>query len=349
MAITICTFNANNLFLRYKFIKTFPGDIAGKSLVKDPKLGYLPLYQKGSFEIFNDVQRKLAATAIMGAKKKLPDILCMQEIESLLALRMFNEAYLGGFYKFACLLDSRDFRQIDVGVLSTLPISRLRTHVDDLDGKPDDPKKPWLFSRDCLEVEFDRGKGGDPPLTLFVNHLKSKFPGIKVSKAQKAAKTIKDNALRNRQAKRVLQIVNERFPGPQFGKANYAVVGDFNDQPGSAPVRPLVHGGGLVDAISLLPPNERWTNWYRSENTVSQLDYFLMSPAIAKAVTAQRVRIERGGISFRTKSGPSKQVRLLQKDQDPSPLLVPFNFQRFPKVNVADYASDHCPVFVTIP
>ena len=80
-----------------------------------------------------------------------PDIIFLQEIESLIALRVFNEDYLQKQYPYAFLVDSHDFRQIDVGVLSKFEILNVRTHVDDLD--PVDPTK-YLFSRDCLEVEF---------------------------------------------------------------------------------------------------------------------------------------------------------------------------------------------------
>jgi hypothetical protein len=37
---TLCTFNANNLFVRYRFGQTFPGDMSGKSAVTAPSLGY---------------------------------------------------------------------------------------------------------------------------------------------------------------------------------------------------------------------------------------------------------------------------------------------------------------------
>jgi hypothetical protein len=32
---TLCTFNANNLFVRYRFGQTFPGDMSGKSAVTE--------------------------------------------------------------------------------------------------------------------------------------------------------------------------------------------------------------------------------------------------------------------------------------------------------------------------
>lgn len=117
MAHTICTFNVNNLYTRYKFGKTFPGDLAKKSGVADPGTGYLPQYRKGFFEIFNPVQREFAGRALTNNGQSYPDVMCLQEVESLLTLRQFNEEFLGNKYKYALLVDSRDFRQIDVLVL----------------------------------------------------------------------------------------------------------------------------------------------------------------------------------------------------------------------------------------
>ena len=57
MAHTICTFNVNNLYVRYKFGQTFPGDMSEKSLVEDPQFGYLPIYKPELFDLFNPTQR----------------------------------------------------------------------------------------------------------------------------------------------------------------------------------------------------------------------------------------------------------------------------------------------------
>jgi len=60
METLLCTFNANNLFVRYKFTRTFPRDMSGKSTAEDPAWGYLPVYNPGDWEIFNQKQRELA-------------------------------------------------------------------------------------------------------------------------------------------------------------------------------------------------------------------------------------------------------------------------------------------------
>jgi hypothetical protein len=60
-----------------------------------------------------------------------------------------------------------------VALLTNLDILGARSHVDDLDPKAGDPTRPWLFSRDCLEVVVGLPTG--QPLTLLINHLKSNF------------------------------------------------------------------------------------------------------------------------------------------------------------------------------
>src|SRR4029453_12694152 len=101
MTHTLCTFNVNNLFVRYRFGSTFPGDVSGKSAVTNPAQGYLPMYDPDLFELFNPIQRELAAKAITRDGTILPDILCLQEVESLIALRAFNERHLKGGYRQA--------------------------------------------------------------------------------------------------------------------------------------------------------------------------------------------------------------------------------------------------------
>jgi hypothetical protein len=47
--VKLTFFNANNLFLRYQFGRTFPGDISRKSTVTSPRWGFVPQYQQGMF------------------------------------------------------------------------------------------------------------------------------------------------------------------------------------------------------------------------------------------------------------------------------------------------------------
>lgn len=244
----LCNFNVNNLFVRYKFGKTFPGDMGQKSGVADPNVGYLPMYQKGAFEIFNAEQRALAALAITRGGEVTPDVLCVQEVESLIALREFNERFLGNAYRYAVVLDSRDLRQIDVGVLSKFPIDSITTHVDDqIEGN-------YIFSRDCLEVRIMVKK--NTALTVFVNHFKSKQALGKTQEAKDLEKKRADEK-RALQSSTVAKLVKARFAGSAFDKEYFAVLGDLNDSPSAKTLAALVKNLGMVDALTRVAPEER--------------------------------------------------------------------------------------------
>lgn len=351
MAITLCTFNVNNLFLRYKFGSTFPGDMSELSASANPKWGYLPLYKKGLFELCSATQREITQQVLFLEDGKRPDILCLQEVESMQALRAFNEHYLGGYYPYALLVDSRDMRQIDVGVLSRYPIARARSNVDLID--PVNESFPWLFSRDCLELTFDFNKSGSKRLTVFVNHFKSKLVQGATA-AENAAQTEEARQKRQRQAAEVSRILHARFPGSDYGKAMFAVVGDLNDEPQSSCIRQLIEGASLENALDRLPESERWTHYYKSKGQVSQFDYLLLSPKLSALSAGALPFVQRRGIGFREASKRDQlplplKAKLVRKDDDTTPLPVDFRFERLPGVTADLAASDHCPVTLTLP
>lgn len=365
---SLATFNTNNLFLRYKFGDTFPGDMSKKSKIEAADAmgwGYLPQISKGQFSSKNYVfwdsaRRKATAKALKGGDDKLPDILCLQEVESMAALRKFNDDYLGKYYTNFMLIDGLDMRQIDVAVMSIWPIFDVRSHID-LRG----PDGERVFSRDCLEVSIDIPR--QEPLTLFVNHLKSKLAQGD-TQAKKDADTRKSHARREQQSQTVADLVRERMKG-RLNKALYAVVGDFNDTPSSPSVVALTRDELLTDLVSEhLAPEERYTYFYRSKNRVSQIDYVLASKALAKRVAVKVTsdpkyapHIERSGLGFVLGTGRNAEVirpprftffepdAAYSTDADgetPEPVPVNFDFQRVPSVRADPKSpvSDHAPV-----
>src|SRR5439155_162084 len=95
-----------------------------------------------------------------------------------------------------------------------------------------------------LEVEIALNGSGSKRLTLFINHLKSKL-------ASTPAERQRADELRERQAQAVKKTIESRFPGEQFNQEFFAVIGDLNDEPLSAPLKPLVSDAGLIDALAL--------------------------------------------------------------------------------------------------
>lgn len=337
----LCCFNANNLYVRYKFGEAYPGDMSGKSAAGTHRdWGFLPHYQKGSFQIFNEGQRKLAAQAITRDFTVFPDVVCLQEVESLLALRTFNEEFFGeNPWPYAVLIDSRDFRQIDVAVLSRYPVLSVRTHVDD---KTDDGSG-YVFSRDCLEVTVQPPKG--KPVTLFVNHLKSQLAQGKTA-AEKAADAQRSTEKRALQAKSIVEILRARFPGANYNGGLFAVLGDFNATPDAPELAALTQKAGLTSALDKLPSGARWTHYWKAKNSAAQLDHVLLSPALAQKMQGAPL-IERRGLGYReTGADGGLLPKALNVETPEGSAKADFRFERFAAVAPDNAASDHCPIFV---
>lgn len=228
------------------------------------------------------------------------DILCVVEVDDRIALRRFNEYLLSkekAEYSHAMLIDGNDERGIDVGILSRYPIASIKTHIDD-SYKSTNGQTYKIFSRDCAEYTIDIGEGRF--VHYLCNHLKSKGYGTPAS----------SNRKRKRQADQIVKILQSY----DLTKDLIVVAGDFNDTPGSAPLKNLMAVPNLVDVLKNVVPN--WTYHKGSD----QIDYLLVSKPIADNVKA--VGIERRGI-FR-KNNPT-----------------------FPEVtNAVTHASDHAAVFV---
>lgn len=311
----LATFNAENLFARYRFRKNFE-----------------PLESDGftinnlAFDIYNEAEKRITALAIAAIDA---DILVLQEVENLLVLDRFVAQYLraaqgvgGKRYVHRMLIDGNDPRNIDVAVLSVFPITSARTyrHVRSPDSTAE------LFSRDCLEVEFAvEGR----PFVVYANHFKSMMEGRAATKPRRLV-----------QAAEVRRLVEARFGADLDG--NFAIVGDLNDYPQTAMERgvevttslsALLDHPGIVDPVDRLPETERWTHWYkggRKGERARQLDYVLLSAALDARAAAPIPGLERRGLPWRA-------------EED-------YAGERFPEIGQDEpKASDHCPLYVDIP
>jgi predicted extracellular nuclease len=269
MKLRIGTFNAENLFTRFKF----DSNLSAREVERLVEKGWQ--IESTLYEPFDPIERKLTADAIAGIDA---DVLGLQEIESLPTLKKFNEQFLSKLgYKYQMLIDGNDPRGIDVGLLSRYPFAYERTNQ--FDTQPDGKK---LFSRDCLEVGIVLPS--KKTLPVFINHFKSMSGGRG-----------KTTPLRKAQARRVAEILETRF-GPRPGEADWVVLGDMNDYlPGEA-LTPLVSKPYLENVLLRLPEAERWTHYYASEDTYHQLDYILLPSKLAQASKALPV-IERRGVT----------------------------------------------------
>lgn len=299
--VRIATFNVENLFARYRF-----------SSSQNPETAVRDGWKADSrrFDIHTPTSKRITAEAINVMRA---DILALQEVENLDTLKRFRSRFLkrGGYrgrrvYPYLALLDGNDPRQIDVAVLSRLPIVSATTWQHIWDSK----RRSYVFSRDCLEVDLQMPD--DSVLTVYVNHFKSMIGGRANTRQR-----------RQRQVRKVKALVKARF-GRDAGRHPFVIVGDFNDYTGTGSgVGNLVKWNQVENVVDRLPRDERWTHYFARRREYRQLDYILLSKALARR-NPGLPHIERRGVPIRADRFAGERFRGVGRDR--------------PK------ASDHCPV-----
>lgn len=201
------------------------------------------------------------------------DILAVIEAEDRKSLETFSEYVLkkvGGMpYEEVMLIDGNDDRGIDVAVMckNDYIVQNIQSHIYDLkrNGQP-------VFSRDCPEYEIITPNGNQ--IIVLPNHFKSKFGGD----------DRKSRAKRKAQAERTAEIY-ERLRREGF--TNIVVLGDLNDTPDSAPLKPLLKGTDLKDVSghpSFDPGKYKGIGTFGLGNNSNKIDYLLLSPALYRKV-----------------------------------------------------------------
>lgn len=312
--VSIATFNCENLFARFKFT----AGVNPEDAVID---GWLA--DKTKFTINDETSKKLTALAI---KETKADVIALQEVESLLALRRFRNNYLKGKgYDHIIVLDGNDPRFIDVAIMSKYPLENIDTHVDEWNKEI----KWYTFSRDCLECDVILPE--NKRIRLFVNHFKSMFEKNDPCNGRK-----KSHRKRQIQAERVKDLVLDEFPN---GEGEYVILGDLNDyletdSQGETAIDEITDWGMVENIIKRRTAEDQWTHYYEGNSqcgfpkTYKQLDYILLSKTLADANLSSIPRIIRKGLP-------------VNADKYAGP--------RFEGVgNKKPKASDHCPVVVEI-
>lgn len=309
MSLTVGTFNLNNLFDRFNY---------------DVEIAELPERERTVQETISIVpgapgQPPGRARAFQGSliKRKPPaerkrlaerireidlDVLCVQEVEDIDALREFNDANVGdgglrGLYPHIALIEGNDPRFIDVGVMSKRPLGGVTSwqHAR----HPDDPDQR-IFSRDLLEIDVLTADFSRVALKIFNTHLKSQFipAGAGDPVTEKEAADLR----RKRQAEMAARIIAKRTTR----RTAFLVLGDLNDEPGAACLAPLTESAelGLTDALADVvesrpfsddpaPPSARWTHRFRdsaARKTEFQLfDQIWIGPALKSKLAGAHI------------------------------------------------------------
>lgn len=311
----IATFNVENLYTRFRFARGVDVQEAAHGGFTAEELRHR----------IADPEAKVLTARLIELLRA--DVIALQEVEGMGTLKQFRNRYLGGpqAYPWLASLDGNDERGIDVAVMSRLPIVHVRSWQHLWDPEVDRP----LFSRDCLEVDVLSPDLG--VVTLYVNHFKSmRDDGHDGGRGR-------TRPLRQRQCRAVMDIVRDRF-GPEPGRHNWVVLGDFNDYlatdaQGPSGIDELVLWPEVCNVVDRLPERERWTHYWRGlpdgglPSSYEQLDYLLLSRKLAD-LSPEPPQIERQG-------QPGRAARYT------GPRLEGIGFDR-PK------ASDHCPIVMDL-
>ena len=299
--IRLATFNAENLFARYRFNQSFNPTNAEGFMINDL-----------AFDLHDDASKRITAQVI---KDVDADVICIQEVESLTVLERFNSRYLARLkYRHRVVIDATDPRKIDLGVLSRYPIVGIRSnrHVRN------QANTAYLFTRDCLEVDISvpgSDGGASRTLTILANHLKSMIGG-------------RENTRKRRieQVRGLVKIIDERF-GPDNYGANFAIVGDFNDfTEGRTSLTALLNHPELVNISDRVDEPNRWTHYYARGAEYKQLDYIWLGRRFDDAAGGPVPGTHRKGLPWRAEEYEGQRYEAVgenyPKASDHVPLYV---------------------------
>jgi endonuclease/exonuclease/phosphatase family metal-dependent hydrolase len=364
--LRVATFNIENLAARQAVgTAARPETKPALSLFDFPEPRDRENAERAMALMAEDEKRQATGLAIAEARA---DVMIFQEVDDLGVLQPFLANYVHDFtdlrYGHLKVIEGNDPRGIDVAFAARRDLVegkkdiRFRSHrartfgeLDLLNEElaafrigPDD----LVFNRDCLEATLDLG---DTQLTIFACHFKS------MGRAEHDGRT-KTRPIREAEARAVRRIVEERF-GEGWREANWIVAGDLNDfreriGPGGAVERTLPSGIDVlfedfaVNPVERLEPAERWTLFHgqvlKDGTTIEehvQLDYLLLSPALARANPEPPIEILRRGLPYRAPLDPTHPDRSVG--------YLATRADRYPRIGWdRPKASDHCPLVMEI-
>ncbi len=355
MSLRVATFNVENLMARFDF-SGFRNELWRDRAVA--------LFEIQNEQEYRELERQLSALAIARTRA---DILCLQEVDTIEALKAFEYGYLfkmvGQGYRHKFMTPGNDSRGIDLAVMmreetahgepiefvrmtshAHLTYADLGLHKPELAALGNEPHER-VFRRDCLEIDVTvAGR----PLTIYTVHFKSMGSPRNGMNGRDATMPV-----RIAEARAVRRIVEERFGRDRTARKRWMICGDLNDyaervlvegEDDALRFRPVAEetssvleltGDGFCEnVVARRDALDRWTLYHTRgprERHLCQLDYILLSPALAARNPMAMPDIVRNGQPHRTVFPPGQGV------------------ERFPRTGWdRPKASDHCPVAVTL-
>jgi endonuclease/exonuclease/phosphatase family metal-dependent hydrolase len=366
MSIRVATFNIENLIARFDFTG-FRNQLKSDRVLKLFEIKSEADYQRleaARIVSSTDDTRQLSALAIADTDA---DILCLQEVDNMEALKAFEYGYLfrmvGSGYRQKYLVEGNDSRGIDVAVLmreetrdgQRIELRDVTSHAaltyHDLglyhpglgpNVRPEDR----IFKRDCLELDL---RIGGRPLTVYVVHFKSMTNGRDGVDGRTSTMPI-----REAEAKAVRHIIENRFGRENASQQSFVICGDMNDYQERVDIvgdrrsgYQFVPHGNLPSALDVFSHDgfaenamlrrevlDRWTLYHArgpEEQHLCQLDYIWLSQGLAAANPQAVPDVIRNGQPFRTPFPSGQEV------------------ERYPRTGWdRPKASDHCPMAITL-
>lgn len=367
MSLRLASFNVENLMNRFDFSGYRNELWQDRSLalydIKD-EAEYREVERARAIAQTDDT-RQLSALAIADTEA---DVLCLQEVDNIEALKAFEYGYLfkmvGHGYRYKYMTPGNDSRGIDVAVMlrpetrhgEPIEFVSMTSHAhvtfEDFglydDGLGELGIEPYarIFRRDCLELDLAIGGRS---FTVYTVHFKSMGSPRNGLSGRDASMPV-----RMAEARAVRRIIEERFGVEKAPEARWAICGDFNDYQeriiitgdrhsgyGFTPAREAVSSldvltgdGFAVNVAERRPEMDRWTLYHTrgpEERHLCQLDYILLSRALAEENGAAVPDIIRAGQPYRTLFPPEQAV------------------ERYPRIGWdRPKSSDHCPIAITL-
>ncbi|WP_378952595.1 endonuclease/exonuclease/phosphatase family protein [Mesorhizobium sp. ANAO-SY3R2] len=367
MSLRLATFNVENLMNRFDFsgYRNQLNEDRTLALFDIRSEAEYRLLEQARAIAHADDMRQLTALAIADTRA---DIICLQEVDNIEALKAFEYGYLfkmvGQGYQQKYTTSGNDSRGIDVAVMMRAetahgqPIEFVRMtshahvtfddfglHTPELAALGQEPFER-IFRRDCLEIDV---KIGGKPLTVYSVHFKSMGSPRNGLNGRDATMPI-----RMAEAKAVRRIIEDRFGKDHTADKRWVICGDMNDyrqrvliagdshqgynftpvSEANSCLDVLLGDGFAENVVERLPELERWTLYHTrgpQERHLCQLDYILLSPALARTNVQAMPEIVRRGQPWRTIFPPGQEV------------------ERYPRAGWdRPKASDHCPVAFTL-
>ena len=367
MSLRLATFNVENLMNRFDYsgFRNQLNQDRSLALFEIHDEAEYKLLERARAIAHADDMRQLTALAIAETRA---DIIVMQEVDNIEALKAFEYGYLfkmiGEGYRQKYTTSGNDSRGIDVAVMLKAetahgqPIEFVRMtshahvtfeemglHTPELASFGHEPHER-IFRRDCLEVDVTIG---GVPLTIYAVHFKSMTSPRNGLDGRQASMP-----LRIAEASAVRKIIEARFGKDHAADKRWVICGDMNDyrervliggdahagysftpvQEEKSCINVLADGSFAENVVERRPELDRWTLYHTRgplERHLCQLDYIMVSSALAKANAKMVPDIVRRGQPWRTIFPPGQEV------------------ERYPRAGWdRPKASDHCPVAVTL-